>query len=74
MLQLDQIRDELLSLPRPQRDELAQALVASLEMDPEVESAWEEEIRRRVRDIDNGITELIPGDEVFREVDDLLRG
>jgi putative addiction module component (TIGR02574 family) len=73
MLSADQIESEALSLPRPERDRIAQALVASLAMDPEVERAWEEEIRRRIRDIDSGVTELIPGDVVFKEVEDLLR-
>jgi putative addiction module component (TIGR02574 family) len=73
MLTADQIESEALSLPRPERDRIAQALVASLAMDPEVERAWEEEIRRRIRDIDSGVTELIPGDVVFKEVEDLLR-
>jgi hypothetical protein len=35
-------------------------------MDPEVEQAWEEEIRRRIRNIDSGVTEMIPGDVVFK--------
>ena len=73
MLTADQIESEALSLPRPERDRIAQALVASLAMDPEVERAWEEEIRRRIRDIDSGVTEMIPGDVVFKEVEDLLR-
>jgi len=73
MLTADQIESEALSLPRPERDRIAQALIASLQMDPEVERAWEEEIRRRIRDIDSGATELIPGEQVFKEVEDLLR-
>ena len=73
MLTADQIESEALNLPRPERDRIAQALIASLEMDPEVERAWEAEIRRRVRDIDSGVTQLIPGEEVFKEVEDLLR-
>ena len=72
-LTADQIESEALNLPRPERDRIAQALIASLEMDPEVERAWEEEIRRRIRDIDSGVTELIPGEQVFKEVEDLLR-
>jgi putative addiction module component (TIGR02574 family) len=73
MLTADQIESEALNLPRPERGRIAQALVASLAMDPEVERAWEEEIRRRIRDIDSGATEMIPGEQVFKEVEDLLR-
>jgi putative addiction module component (TIGR02574 family) len=73
MLTADQIQSEALSLPRPERARIAQALVSSLHMEPEVEQAWDEEIRRRVRDIESGVTEMIPGDDVFREGEDLLR-
>jgi len=52
---------------------LAQRLIASLDDgaddDPaEVERAWEEEIRRRVAELDAGTAELIPADEVFAEL------
>jgi putative addiction module component (TIGR02574 family) len=72
-LTADQIETEALSLSRPERARIMDALVASLETDPNVEQAWDDEIRRRIRDIDRGATRLIPGDEVLKEVEDLLR-
>jgi putative addiction module component (TIGR02574 family) len=69
----EEIEVEATSLPRPDRERIAEALVATLHMDPEVERAWSEEIRRRIRDIDSGVTQLIPGDQVLKEVEDLLR-
>jgi putative addiction module component (TIGR02574 family) len=72
-LTADQIETEALSLSRPERARIVDALVASLETDPNVERAWDDEIRRRIRDIDRGVTRLIPGDEVLKEVEDLLR-
>jgi putative addiction module component (TIGR02574 family) len=72
-LTADQIETEALSLSRPERARIVDTLVASLETDPSIERAWDEEIRRRIRDIDQGTTRLIPGDEVLKEVEDLLR-
>jgi putative addiction module component (TIGR02574 family) len=72
-LTADQIEVEALSLPRRERARLVDALLASLESDPDVERAWDEEIRRRIRDIDAGVTKLIPGDEVLKEVEDVER-
>ena len=71
-LTADQIEIEALSLPREDRARILEALVASLQTEPEVERAWDEEIRRRIRDIDSGVTELIPGEQVLKEVEDSL--
>jgi putative addiction module component (TIGR02574 family) len=70
---VEQIESAALSLPRPARARILDALVASLEADPEVERAWIDEIRRRTRDIDDGVTTLIPGDEVLREIEEAER-
>lgn len=41
---------------------------------PEViAQAWDEEIARRVAEIDAGTASLIPHEEVFSEIDDLLK-
>jgi putative addiction module component (TIGR02574 family) len=70
---VEQIESAALSLPRPERARILDALVASLEADPEVERAWIDEIRRRIRDIDRGVTQMIPGDEVLREIEEVER-
>lgn len=45
------------------------SLGADVEDDPaEVERAWEEEIRRRLDDVDAGTAELIPAGQVFAEL------
>jgi putative addiction module component (TIGR02574 family) len=38
------------------------------EPDDEVEAAWDQEIRRRIADIDAGTAKLIPSEEVFAHV------
>jgi hypothetical protein len=33
----------------------------------EVSDEWREEIARRCREVDKGVVDLIPGDQVFKE-------
>jgi putative addiction module component (TIGR02574 family) len=75
---LEQLEAEVLDLPISERVHLVQRLIASLDEeeadDPqEVERAWEEEIRRRLAEIDAGTAELIPAEEVFAELRSQLR-
>jgi putative addiction module component (TIGR02574 family) len=61
------------ALPPEERVRLAEELLATVqEVDPEVEAAWDEEIRRRIAEIDSGTARLIPADEVFAEVRRLI--
>ena len=52
------------------RARLAQELLASLEgdLEPEVDAAWDAELRRRIAEVDAGAIKLIPADEVFARV------
>ena len=38
-----------------------------------VEQAWDEEILRRVEEIKSGTVQMIPMEEVFTELDEMLR-
>lgn len=72
-LPLERLEAEALELPVGERARLAHRLIASLDEetadDPaEVESAWEEEIRRRVAEVEAGSAELIPAEQVFAEL------
>jgi hypothetical protein len=60
------------SRTRDERQRSAAAPLASLREEPSAEAAWDEEIRRRLRDIDSGKTRLITGDEVLGEAERLL--
>jgi putative addiction module component (TIGR02574 family) len=69
----DELEASVLELPRAERARLAQRLVASLDEgedeDPAaVEAAWEEEIARRVAELESGAVEAIPAEQVFAEV------
>ena len=64
------ILQEAMKLSPEARAALAGSLLASLEtdVDADAEAAWGAEIERRIRDIDQGVTKLIPWDEVKRRI------
>ncbi|MDI1248238.1 MAG: addiction module protein [Lacunisphaera sp.] len=68
---VDTITSEAMHLPEDQRLVLAHRILASVEPvgDPEVEAAWELEIRERIRRYDAGQSEGIPLAEVFAGLD-----
>ena len=70
---MDELSKKARLLSREERVRLAEDLLATVqESDPEVEAAWEDEIRRRIAEIDAGTAKLVPADEVFAEVRRLL--
>ncbi|MBL0141073.1 MAG: addiction module protein [Betaproteobacteria bacterium] len=74
---LEELEAEALKLSPGERSELIHRLVASLDGEPvdspgEVAKAWDEEIARRVADMEAGRTKWIPAEEVFREVDAII--
>ena len=56
-----------LLLPPPERQELAQRLLASLDSDPDVEAAWDKEIERRVVAFEAGLYEEFSAEEVLAD-------
>lgn len=57
------------------RARLAEELLASLEneLEPEVDAAWDEELRKRILEVESGTVKLLPADEVFARVRSALR-
>ncbi len=70
---IEDIEAAALRLPRADRARLAELLWASLGDDPEVMKKWEVEIERRVREIREGKGRSIPAEQVFREIEEMLR-
>lgn len=62
----DEILDSALKQPETDRACMAEVLIASLDIpvDREIERAWQYEIDKRLREIDSGIVECIPWEEV----------
>ena len=74
---LKEIEAQALQLPPKERDDLIRRLIVSLEAEPEdspeaIAKAWEEEIARRVADMDAGKTVWVPAEEVFARIDALI--
>lgn len=68
-----EIEKQALQLTPRERGELAHRLIVSLEGEPEespeaIAKAWDEEITRRVADMDAGRTKWIPADEVMNKL------
>ncbi len=67
---LKEVESQALQLSPPERGELIHRLIVSLEGEPRdtpeaIARAWDEEIARRVADMEAGRTEWIPADEVM---------
>ena len=71
---VEELSQKARALPPEERVRLAEELLATVqEVDLEVEAAWDEEIRRRMAEIDSGVAKLVPADEVFAQVHRLLK-
>lgn len=74
---IEELEAQALKLTPEERSELAHRLIVSLEGDPEdtpeaIAKAWDEEIARRVADMEAGRTEWIPAEQVFEEIDKII--
>jgi putative addiction module component (TIGR02574 family) len=67
---------QALTLPDEERAELAASLIDSLDttVDENVEAAWQEEIARRLDEMESGKVKGIPWEEVRRKAHKLLHG
>lgn len=70
---LKEIEDQALSLSPKERGELIHRLIISLDGTPEdspeaIAKAWDEEIARRVADMDAGRPQWIPADEAMSRI------
>ena len=74
MLSIEQLTEEILSLPSAARALLAEKIVESLEfdIDPTIQTAWTTEAKRRRDEITSGAVQPIPGDEALAQVRLLL--
>ena len=64
------VLEEALKLSSNERAEVAEQLIASLDEAPDtgVEQAWQEEVQRRLGQIERGEVELIDSDTVMAEL------
>ncbi len=76
---LKEIEEQALRLTPKERSELAHRLIVSLDGEPTespeaIAKAWDEEIARRVADMEAGRTKWIAAEEVFKEIDAIIAG
>jgi hypothetical protein len=74
MRSIEQLTEEILSLPSASRAILADKLVESLEFDTDsvIQSTWITEAKRRKDEIRHGSVQPIPGEEALAQVRQLL--
>jgi putative addiction module component (TIGR02574 family) len=72
---LEKIQEEIRALSTSDKEVLLRSLWEELDgpPDPDVEAAWLEEVRRRDVEIDQGLVDLIPADEVFARLRSTLK-
>jgi putative addiction module component (TIGR02574 family) len=69
--QASDLLEKALNLSTHERGLLIDRLIESLDEDPPesgVEAAWAEEIKRRVDDVRSGKVEMLPGEQVLRDL------
>lgn len=74
MRSIEQLTEEVLSLPSASRALLAEKLVESLEFDtdPTIQAAWTKEAKRRRDEVLSGAVQPIPGEEALAQIRRLL--
>jgi Putative addiction module component len=74
MRSIEQLTEELLSLPSASRALLADKLVESLEFDTDlaIQSLWVTEAKRRRDEVRDGAVQIIPGEEALAQVRRLI--
>lgn len=73
---ISDLLEKALALPPEARASLASSLLDSLDstVDPAVEEAWDQEIARRIAEVDAGKVKPIPWEEARRQVAAILNG
>lgn len=74
--EIDELLQKAMSLPPEARAALASSLIESLDetVDEDAEAAWQQEIARRMDEVQSGNAKTIPWSEVQRKGQVLLRG
>ena len=63
--QLEIVEAQVMQLTPAERNHLLERLIVSLDTDPEVEAAWEQLADQREAELEAGLAQALPGDEVM---------
>jgi putative addiction module component (TIGR02574 family) len=71
-----ELLQKALALPENERAELAGNLISSLDttVDPDVDAAWQNEVVRRLGEVQSGKVKTVPWEDVQRKSRTLLHG
>jgi len=70
---IESIEAEALQLSPTDRARLVERLIASLDVDPEIEEAWATEVERRNSEVENGTVSLVSGPEAIAKLKALFK-
>jgi len=59
------LESEVLALAPAERARLLERLIASLDSDPEIQTAWVQEATRREAQVTSGAASFVPGEEAL---------
>jgi putative addiction module component (TIGR02574 family) len=71
---LDDVTEQALKLTIEERAVLIERLAQTTRPAPPLHPAWEEEIARRLAEMDAGLVESVPAEQVFAELRDMIDG
>ena len=63
---------EAMSLPDDTRLQLVERLIPTIQSEPSLEAEQIQEVQRRMDDVRSGRVKTIPGEQVFREIEQSL--
>jgi putative addiction module component (TIGR02574 family) len=69
---IETLFSEAMTLPDDSRLRLAERLFSTIKEEPALEAEQLQEVARRVQDVRSGQVETLPGEEVFREIEQSL--
>ena len=69
---LDTLFAEALTLPDEARLQLVERLIPTIHSEPSLEAEQIQEVRRRIDQVRSGRVRTLPGEQVFREIEESL--
>lgn len=69
---LETLFAEALALPDEARLQLVERLIPTIQSEPSLEAGQIAEVQRRMDDVSSGRVETLPGEQVFREIEEAL--
>ncbi|HEY6457759.1 MAG TPA: addiction module protein [Steroidobacteraceae bacterium] len=72
---VQEIRQEIQKLSLVEKEDLLRALVIELDVaaDPEIDALWLDEAQRRGQEIDEGLVQCVPAEDVFKRLESTLK-